>query len=671
MRKTIYCLSILALLSFFCGCQKVPVQKEGATLSEPVKTKTTLTVAARGSLPSTTATGESFENGTKTAYAAADVTLISGVWNLNDALLGNSTSDPKNGIQSARVRNSGKLTMKFDVPAGASTVTILHAKYGSDANGAWQLWYSIDGGTNYIQTGTTVTTNTATLQTASFTVNVAGAVRFEIRKTDAGTNRICFDDVTINDYTADNPAPTVSSISPSSAPAGGAGFTLTATGTNFINGSVINWNGAALATTFVSATQLTATVPAANIATAGTANVTVVTAAPGGGTSAATAFTITVATNPVPVLSSLSPSSATAGGTSFTLTANGTNFINSSVINWNGIALTTTFVSATQLTATVPATNIATAGTASITVVTPTPGGGTSTAATFTINAVSTVKKFLFDASQGETAGNADWVIDENNSTPQRIPTPLQSTITSSTPETYWTGAISAWGIALAKLGHTVETLPSSGSITYGNTSNAQDLSNYNVFVVDEPNIRFTASEKVAIINFVNNGGGLLMISSHTISDRNNDGWDSPAIWNDLMNNNTVQNNPFGFAVDLANFSQVTSNIRLNSSSDPILNGSQGAVTQMEFNNGTTITLNPASNPNVKGLIWKSSATQNSSNVMSASSTYGNGRIFFVGDSSPMDDGTGAPNNILFNGWGVYSHKKLFMNASLWLSKLQ
>jgi hypothetical protein len=59
------------------------------------------------------------------------------------------------------------------------------------------------------------------------------------------------------------------------------------------------------------------------------------------------------------------------------------------------------------------------------------------------------------------------------------------------------------------------------------------------------------------------------------------------------------------------------------------------------------------------------------SNVMSASSTYGNGRVFFVGDSSPMDDGTGAPNNNLFNGWGVYSHKNLFMNASLWLAKLQ
>ena len=194
---------------------------------------------------------------------------------------------------------------------------------------------------------------------------------------------------------------------------------------------------------------------------------------------------------------------------------------------------------------------------ASVTVFTPAPGGGTSTAAAFTISAVSTAKKFLFDASQGETAGNADWVIDEDNSTPLRIPTPAQSTITSGTAETYWTGGISAWGISLAKLGHSVETLPSSGSITYGNTANTQDLTKSDVFVVDEPNIRFTAAEKVAIINFVNNGGGLLIVGNHNGSDRNSDGWDAPAIWNDLMNNNTVQNNPFGFSFDaVVNFSE-------------------------------------------------------------------------------------------------------------------
>jgi hypothetical protein len=521
---------------------------------------------------------ENFETGTKASYAAADVTLTSGVWNLNDALIGNTAADVKAGLQSARVRNSGKLTMKFDRTTGAGTVTIKHAKYSADASGTWQLWYSTNGGTSFTQTGATVTTSTSTLATATFTVNIAGTIRFEVRKTDAGSNRINFDDISINDYSASNPAPALSSIAPNSANAGGAAFTLTATGTNFVSGSTINWNGSALTTTFLSSTQLRATVHAANISAAGAA---------------------------------------------------------------------------------------------SVTVFTPAPGGGTSAASTFTINAVTGTKKFLFDATKAETAGNADWVIDEDNSTPQRIPTPLQNTITATTAETYWTGAISAWGIALARQGHIVETLPATGSITYGNESNPQDLSNYNVFVVNEPNIRFTAAEKVAILNFVSNGGGLFMVSDHTVSDRNNDGWDSPAIWNDLMNNNTVQNNPFGMSIDLTNISQLTGNVLAGSSSNVILNGSQGSVSQLDFHNGATLTISPAANANVQGLIWKTGTAQNNSNLMAASSKYGTGRVFAVTDSSPIDDGTGAPGNNLFNGWFTYSHIPLFMNASLWLAKLQ
>src|SRR5882724_7809368 len=96
---------------------------------------------------------------------------------------------------------------------------------------------------------------------------------------------------------------------------------------------------------------------------------------------------LTLTINAAPTISSLSPTCATAGGPQFTLTVNGTNFVSTSTVKWNVTALTTTFVSSTQLTATVPALLIATAGTASVTVVNPTPGGGTSNAQTFTIAA--------------------------------------------------------------------------------------------------------------------------------------------------------------------------------------------------------------------------------------------------------------------------------------------
>ncbi len=83
--------------------------------------------------------------------------------------------------------------------------------------------------------------------------------------------------------------PTISSLSPSSAAAGGAAFTLTVNGTNFVSGATVNWGSTALATTFVSASQLTAAVPAGLIATVGVASVTVTTS---GDTSNPLAFTV-------------------------------------------------------------------------------------------------------------------------------------------------------------------------------------------------------------------------------------------------------------------------------------------------------------------------------------------------------------------------------------------
>ena len=84
-----------------------------------------------------------------------------------------------------------------------------------------------------------------------------------------------------------------------------------------------------------------------------------------------------------PTLTSLSPSSAVAGGPAFTLTVNGSNFVSGSVVRWNGANRTTTFVSATQLTAAITAADIAAAGSASVTV--QNPGGAVSNALTFTI----------------------------------------------------------------------------------------------------------------------------------------------------------------------------------------------------------------------------------------------------------------------------------------------
>src|SRR5204863_420513 len=164
--------------------------------------------------------------------------------------------------------------------------------------------------------------------------------------------------------TSTNPAPTLSSISPTSVTAGGAAFTLTATSnsSNFAITSVVRWNGSSRTTTFVSNTQLQAQILASDITATGAAAVTVFNPTPGGGTSSSVTFTIT-ATNPVPTLSSIAPSNALAGGAPFTLTTTGTNFAITSVVRWNGTSRTTTYFSSTQLQAQITAADIATAGT--------------------------------------------------------------------------------------------------------------------------------------------------------------------------------------------------------------------------------------------------------------------------------------------------------------------
>jgi uncharacterized repeat protein (TIGR02543 family) len=272
--------------------------------------------------------------------------------------------------------------------------------------------------------------------------------------------------------------------------------------------------------------------------------------------------------------------------------------------------------------------------------------------------------KALFDDSHAEDAGNADWVIDDN----MPVPSPAQSGITSSTSQTYWTGAISAWGVDLVKRGFTVHTLTSSYGITYGNSSNAYDLSNYNLFVVCEPNIKFTADEKTAIKTFVQNGGGLMMVSDHYGADRNNDGMDATQIW-DALPTDSLFGIHFQTSGESNNdISETSTNVA--TGSDPLINGADGTVTGLAYHNGTTMTILPTFNSNAAGHIWMTGASHGNSQIMFATSKYGKGKVAGVGDSSPADDGSARPNNSsIYNGWGEAgaTDSIVFLNACLWL----
>jgi len=143
---------------------------------------------------------ENFDNNVKAAYAAGAVTLSTGSWNVDDALIGNLSNDRKNGTYSVRIRNIGKLTMQFDLPNGAISVEVKHAVYGTDASSTWELWMSTDSGTSWTKAGNTITSTGTTLTSVLFIVNQTSKVRFEIRKLTGDLNRINIDDFIVKGY---------------------------------------------------------------------------------------------------------------------------------------------------------------------------------------------------------------------------------------------------------------------------------------------------------------------------------------------------------------------------------------------------------------------------------------------------------------------------------------
>lgn len=179
-----------------------------------------------------------------------------------------------------------------------------------------------------------------------------------------------------------NPIASLTGLSPDNAPAGGGALTLTVSGSGLVGSSVVQWNGQDLVTSYLSRTSVRASVPATLLTAVGLASVDVRNPTPGGGTSAPLGFAVRA---PLPVASSLSPTTASPGDPGFTLTVNGSSFVTGARVLWNGSARLTTFVSATQLTADIPASDLASTTRAVVTVENPAPGGGTSGPLGFTV----------------------------------------------------------------------------------------------------------------------------------------------------------------------------------------------------------------------------------------------------------------------------------------------
>jgi hypothetical protein len=228
----------------------------------------------------------------RAAIGAADVA------SLGQSLVTVSTPAPGGGVSnavtfSATPPPSLSVSATAVAPGASVTMTL------TNGSGAAQDWLALApvtaANTSYVSftyVGGGVTTRTWTVTMPS----TPGPYEFRLFLNNTYTRAATSPTITVSAGT--NPVPAISVLSPARASAGTAAFTLTVTGAGFATGSEVRWNGAPRATTFVSTTQLRASITAADIAVPATAAVTVFSPAPGGGTSAPMAFTV----GPAPLL---------------------------------------------------------------------------------------------------------------------------------------------------------------------------------------------------------------------------------------------------------------------------------------------------------------------------------------------------------------------------------
>jgi hypothetical protein len=244
---------------------------------------------------------------------------------------------------------------------------------------------------------------------------------------------------------------------------------------------------------------------------------------------------------------------------------------------------------------------------------------------------VSNAKKIvLFDLSRHEASGNADWRID---------------------------GGYSSWADELRRQGFEPRSITDK-------TISVQTLMEANVLVIPEPQNPFSDSERQAILEFVQRGGGLFMIADHRDSDRDNDGWDSPEVFNG-WDGKTPNNAPSEYRKSLDAASSFGLSFSFASSfRDPV------------------ITIKPlVMHSVVDGLpsagIYVGTSLDKGTPLMGANGkTYlavneiGKGRVLGYGDSSAFSDGTFSDGTkSKYNNWVNLSNARLAINAVKWLAQ--
>lgn len=136
---------------------------------------------------------ESFESSHDYQNAAFFMELPTGTWKFNIAGLRNQVTDRvSSGTHAIRFNlnnaNPAYAQMEFDVPDGASKVTVYYARWGGDPGSTWRLEYSIDQGASWKQMGEHVTDASSEIKLKTFMMDINVPVRFRIHKLGLGTS---------------------------------------------------------------------------------------------------------------------------------------------------------------------------------------------------------------------------------------------------------------------------------------------------------------------------------------------------------------------------------------------------------------------------------------------------------------------------------------------------
>lgn len=185
MKKNIQpLLWLMAVLVTWSACKK----SNDTVTNNPVPTDTT-------SNPISSPAKENFESGTKDSYDPSSISLSTGKWHFNNAVIGTTGDDRRNDNKSARIQGKGSISMNFDIVGGVYRVAIISGVFGTDGPSTWQLWVSYNSGSSYSQIGNDITTTGTVLQHDTIVINAVNKVRFAIRKSSVDNNRLNIDDV--------------------------------------------------------------------------------------------------------------------------------------------------------------------------------------------------------------------------------------------------------------------------------------------------------------------------------------------------------------------------------------------------------------------------------------------------------------------------------------------